>query len=202
MQENEWKYKDTTIMSNSQVGVVDDIANQRYLPGCILEKTLRTPHGVYAGRVDTVTVLSATNPFKPKEKENAEGAEKNYRVVVIDFNPKEETAWLDYSAKVLQPHELCTVGHLRVRQLFDSFGKADLVRKYLESKFVRFCLSQQLPSDKEGDECFSCVPVFDIPEDWQNEKLTDDVFAKKLYEVLGLTDEEIAFIESTIKPMA
>lgn len=63
---------------------------------------------------------------------------------------------------------------------------------YIRTKFVRFMIQLTLSSMHIAQKNFSFVPLQDFSEPW-----TD----KKLYAKYGLTDDEIAFIESMIRPM-
>jgi site-specific DNA-methyltransferase (adenine-specific) len=63
---------------------------------------------------------------------------------------------------------------------------------YIRTKFVRFMIQLTLSSMHIAQKNFSFVPLLDFSEPW-----TD----KKLYAKYGLTDDEIAFIESMIRPM-
>lgn len=63
---------------------------------------------------------------------------------------------------------------------------------YLKTKFARFLLSLAKNSQRGTAKTYRFVPVLDFSKPW-----TD----AELYEKYGLTPDEIAFIESTIKPM-
>ena len=60
------------------------------------------------------------------------------------------------------------------------------------AKFARYLLRQAITSVNVTKECFAFVPLQDFTKPW-----TD----KELYKKYNLTDEEIQFIESMIKPM-
>ena len=63
---------------------------------------------------------------------------------------------------------------------------------YLKTQFVRFLLSQVCISQHISRDTFMFVPMQDFSKPWTDEEL---------YKKYGLTKEEIAFIESMIKPM-
>lgn len=63
---------------------------------------------------------------------------------------------------------------------------------YLRSKFARFLVLLTLSSMHIVRENYQFVPIQDFSEPWTDEKL---------YKKYGLTDNEIAFIESMIRPM-
>lgn len=93
--------------------------------------------------------------------------------------------------EVLPPKSVCTETYL-IAGAFDSSTPAKNLQKYLSTKFVRFLVSQIAVSQHITRGCFSFVPVQDFSKPWTDEEL---------YAKYGLTDEEIAFIESMIKPM-
>lgn len=92
---------------------------------------------------------------------------------------------------VLKPNEICTESYI-VCDTFDNLEFANNLKKYLETRFVRFLLLQALSSMNISKEKFSFVPQQDFSEEWTDEKL---------YKKYNLTKEEIDFIESMIKPM-
>ena len=73
-----------------------------------------------------------------------------------------------------------------------SENKSKTVAQYFKTKFVRFLISLTLSGMNITKENFQFVPLQDFSEPWTDEKL---------YKKYGLTDEEIAFIESMIRPM-
>ena len=64
--------------------------------------------------------------------------------------------------------------------------------QYLKTKFARFLLLQAISSINLSKDKFQFVPLQDFSKPWTDEEL---------YKKYGLTDEEIKFIESMIRPM-
>ena len=93
--------------------------------------------------------------------------------------------------RILKPKEICTQSYL-VGGTFESQEKADNYLSYLKTCFVRFLILQLLSTQDISAEKFRFVPLQDFSKPW-----TD----AELYAKYGLTDEEIQFIESMIKPM-
>jgi site-specific DNA-methyltransferase (adenine-specific) len=91
----------------------------------------------------------------------------------------------------LPPKSVCTETYL-VAGTYDSENEADNLVTYLSTKFVRFLLMQMLASMNMSKSTYAFVPVQDFSKPW-----TD----KELYKKYKLTKEEIAFIESMIRPM-
>lgn len=98
---------------------------------------------------------------------------------------------LTSSMRVLKPREVCTHSYL-IAGLFSTENEAENLLRYLKTKFVRFLILQSLSSIHLTKSTFSFVPMQDFSKPW-----TD----AELYEKYALTKEEIAFIESMIKPM-
>ena len=95
------------------------------------------------------------------------------------------------SLMVLGKDEVCTETYL-VISAFEDRKKADNLVSYLKTKFTRFLLLQALSSIHITKGSFQFVPKQDYSEEWTDEKL---------YAKYGLTEEEIDFIESMIRPM-
>jgi len=92
---------------------------------------------------------------------------------------------------ILPPKTICTETYIVVGS-FDTEKEAQNLREYMMTSFFRFLVSQFLFSQDITRDRFAFVPVQDFSEQWTDEKL---------YAKYGLTEEEIAFIESMIRPM-
>ncbi len=95
------------------------------------------------------------------------------------------------SLQVLAPNEVCTETYLIIG-VFDTAKEASNMLTYLATKMARFLLLQSLTSIHITRESFLLVPTQDYRYAW------DDA---ALYKKYCLTDDEIDFIESTIKLM-
>ncbi len=93
--------------------------------------------------------------------------------------------------EILPPNAVCTETYL-IAGSFDSEKEAQNLQKYLQTKFVRFLVAQIAVSQHITRGCFAFVPTQDFSKSWTDEEL---------YAKYDLTEEEIAFIESMIKPM-
>jgi site-specific DNA-methyltransferase (adenine-specific) len=92
---------------------------------------------------------------------------------------------------VLPPEVVCTETYLVVGS-FEDLVQAENLTKYMKTRFFRFLLQQSLYSQNISKEKFQFIPVENWDEEWTDEKL---------YAKYGLNEEEIAFIESMIRPM-
>lgn len=93
--------------------------------------------------------------------------------------------------KLLEPYEVVTETYI----VIDCFEQLDLARNcanYIRTKFARFLISLTLSSMHIVRENFQFVPVQDFTSDWNDERL---------FKKYGLTDAEMHFIDSVIRPM-
>lgn len=92
---------------------------------------------------------------------------------------------------LLPPGTVCTETYIVVGA-FRTRTEAENLVKYLRTRFVRFLVAQLASTQHISRGSFSFVPVQDFTRAW-----TDC----ELYQKYKLTKEEIAFIESMIRPM-
>jgi site-specific DNA-methyltransferase (adenine-specific) len=90
----------------------------------------------------------------------------------------------------LAPGSACTQTYFIVG-MFDTPGETENYAKYLTSKFVRFLVSLRKITQHVTPDRFAFVPKLDFGQDWSD---------STLYEMFGLTDDEIAYIEKAIGP--
>ena len=95
------------------------------------------------------------------------------------------------SLQVLNPNEVCTETYL-VLGTFETLNEAEAMCSYVNTRTFRFLLLQALTSIHITKDSFCFIPVQNFSKHWTDEEL---------YAKYGLTDEEIAFIESMIRPM-
>ena len=98
---------------------------------------------------------------------------------------------LTTTMRVLLPNEVCTHSYFVIGPFDDSVPAGNLL-VYLQTKFVRFLIMQCLSAVNISKAVFAFVPLQDFSKPWTDEEL---------YAKYGLTDEEIQFIESMIRPM-
>lgn len=92
---------------------------------------------------------------------------------------------------ILPPGTICTETYLVVDS-FDTEHEAKNLVAYMKTLFFRFLVAQCMYSHHITKEAYRLVPIQDFSQSW-----TD----KKLYAKYGITDEEIKFIESMVRPM-
>lgn len=89
------------------------------------------------------------------------------------------------------PNTVCNESYLVIGP-FENKTVCDNVISYIKTKFFRFMVSLKKNTQNAARNVYSFVPIQDFSKPW-----TD----AELYEKYGLNDEEIAFIESMIRPM-
>lgn len=95
------------------------------------------------------------------------------------------------SLLVLNPREVCTETYL-ILKCFDEKKDAENLVSYVKTKFFRFLLLQTLSSIHITKQAFKFVPLQDFTKSWTDEEL---------YKKYNLSQDEIDFIESMIRPM-
>ena len=95
------------------------------------------------------------------------------------------------TVRVLTPMVVCTDTYI-IGGNFKQRRCAENLAEYLRTKFVRFLLLQAAASINLSKSTYQFVPMQDFSKSWTDEEL---------YMKYKLTKEEIAFIESMIRPM-
>ena len=90
-----------------------------------------------------------------------------------------------------EPNTCCTQTYLMIGP-FESKIECENVISYINTKFFRFCIMQKKNTQDAMRQVYQFVPLQDFSHPWTDEML---------YEKYGLTEDEINFIESMIKPM-
>jgi len=90
-----------------------------------------------------------------------------------------------------EPGSVCTETYL-VGGVFQNETHAQNLISYFSTRFLRFMVLLNKPTQHATSKVYQFVPLQDFSESWSDEKL---------YAKYGLTDEEIAFIDSMIRPM-
>lgn len=90
-----------------------------------------------------------------------------------------------------EPGTVCTETYITVGNCNNSEEVGNII-KYLETRFARFLVLLKKPTQDTLRQVYSFVPLQDFSKPWTDEEL---------YKKYGLTKDEIAFIESMIKPM-
>lgn len=90
-----------------------------------------------------------------------------------------------------EPNSCCTETYL-VLSVFDNENMAKNLVSYVKTRFFRFLVLFKKNTQNAARGVYSFVPMQNFNEEWTDEKL---------YKKYGLTEDEIAYIESMIRPM-
>ncbi len=90
-----------------------------------------------------------------------------------------------------EPGSACTETYIYIGP-FDNMIESNNLISYIATRFFRFLVLLNKPAQHATKRVYHFVPVQDFSEPWTDEKL---------YAKYGLNEEEIAFIESMIRPM-
>ena len=104
-----------------------------------------------------------------------------------------------------EPNSICSQTYICIGYKpgqLNSKTECDAVIKYIQSKFLRFLVSIKKNTQHSFAQVYQLVPLQDFTDksdiDWTQSVADID---RQLYRKYGLTADEIAFIESMIKPM-
>ena len=92
---------------------------------------------------------------------------------------------------IAEPKSVVTESYV-VIDAFKNRVEAENCMSYIKTKFLRFLCQPTIVSPDVLNRTFDLVPLQDFSHPWTDEML---------YKKYGLTDEEVAFIESMIRPM-
>lgn len=92
---------------------------------------------------------------------------------------------------IAKPGTICNMTYLVVGEFGDE-KTAQNVASYMRTKFFRYLVNMMKNTQNAYKKVYSLVPLQDFSHPWTDEML---------YKKYGLTSDEIAFIESMIRPM-
>ena len=90
-----------------------------------------------------------------------------------------------------EPNSCCSQSYLVIGP-FDNKEKCQNVMSYISTKFFRTMIMLKKNAQHNMSYVFECVPLQDFTKPWTDEEL---------YAKYGITDDEIAFIDTMIRPM-
>lgn len=90
-----------------------------------------------------------------------------------------------------QSHSACTETYLTIGSFSNSIESKNVI-SYIQTKFFRLLVLLRKSSQNAAQGVYNFVPMQDFSKPWTDEEL---------YAKYGLTEDEIAFIDSMIKPM-
>jgi len=99
--------------------------------------------------------------------------------------------WVTGKPFLGEPGSCCAETYLVIGP-YSSKKIAKNVMSYIRTRFFRFLVLLNKPTQHATSKVYSCVPVQNFDDPWTDEKL---------YKKYGLSKDEIAFIESMVRPM-
>lgn len=182
----------------------------------ILRKVQRLKEDSFSSLVSSQTPFGIISSFKDYKQEPFENSIKIYiakGIAYTNFNNISKNKELLKSYKIYItksygagdgfPHQIlnkpfvgeyyscCTQTYLVIGR-FKSEIETQNALLYIKTKFFRFMVMLKKNTQDAMKGVYEFVPLQDFNEEWTDEKL---------YKKYGLNEEEIAFIESMIKPM-
>ena len=205
---------DTLIRSNAAVSILEKIISisTSYLKDSVLSINPFGFRTYFRGKDNgDIKILTSKGWSKVDRTEITKGIEyiDQYKIIVGRFVPSNGEMSVKpgdgyrvlTEPQILSPAEINTETYIDTA-VFSTPEEATNYKKYLLSKFARFLLRQGITSVNVTRECFAFVPQQDFTSssdiDWYKSVSEID---KQLYMKYHLTNEEISFIESMIKPM-
>lgn len=91
-----------------------------------------------------------------------------------------------------EPETICSETYLVVGGGLKSKNEAENIISYMKTKFFRFLILLKKNTQHATSQVYSFVPMQDFSETWSDEKL---------YKKYGISEDEVAFIDSMIRPM-
>lgn len=117
----------------------------------------------------------------------------NIKVLVSKASPGDDTYPHKIISEPILAEELscCTETYLIVN-ICKNLKEAQNLIFYMKTKFFRFMMALLKPTQNISKKVFDLVPIQDLSIKWTDEML---------YEKYGITDDEIDFIQTLIRPM-
>ena len=195
------------VRSNTSIPILKKVTDQstEYLNSLVLSINPFGFRTYFRGRTDKnegdIKILTSEGWGYVSRSEITKGIVNvnKYKIIVGRFVPSNgelnvkpgEGYRVLTTPRILKTDEINTETYIDTA-VFDTLNEATNYKNYLCTKFARYLLRQAITSVNVTRECFAFVPMQDFTRSWTDE----DLYAK-----YGLTDEEIALIESMIKPI-
>ena len=159
---------------------------------------VRGKDAAFPGSVKLLTSKGFGYVHRSEVSKNADGIDK-FKVITGRFVPSNgeldvklgEGYRVMTTPRILFPGEINTESYITLG-LYDTQNQAENFVSYMKCKLSRLLLRQAISSVNINREVFKFVPIQDFDKPWTDEEL---------YAKYNLSEEEIAFTESLIRPM-
>jgi len=129
---------------------------------------------------------------KNELERNVEWVDKWKVLCAKAYGERGDFPYLVISKPFIAEKQTCCTETYIVIHICDSKKEAENVITYMQTRFFRFLVLLKKNTQDATSKVYSLVPIQDFSEPWTDEKL---------YKKYGLKKDEIAFIESMIRPM-
>lgn len=161
----------------------------------------------WRGTTGCINVITSSGIFKCDTSDIKE-IPNDYRVVISNVmcehageSSKDGTYKVITTVQIADPNTV-TAGHYVPVGGYSNIDEATNCAKYIKTKILRFLLRLRAVGIGISSDCWKFIPVLDFTAnsdiDWSQPISNID---QQLYKKYGLTQEEIDYIEKTIKPM-
>ena len=192
---------DTFVRFNKAISILEKVTSKNY-PSLSSQVSTQKPFGLRTYVLPTgkgnVTLYANKNVGKIEESQITRNLELvNKWKVLISRAYGEGGEARDYPRMILgkpivaPPPSACTETYIVVGA-YDTAKESFNLAAYIRSKFFRFLVGLRKNTQDIVRERFVFVPLLPMDQEWTDEKL---------YRHFGLSKEEIAFIESMVRPM-
>ena len=186
---------DTFIRFNEAVSIIKKIKNNKFI-SLENEVSPRKPFGDISpcAKGDIKVYAYPSNGFVGKNniEQNIDWISQYKVFIAKAYGERGEFPYLVLGKPFIgEPNSCCTETYL-VLGTFKNNNQAENLISYIKTKLFRFLVLQKKNTQNAARIVYSFVPLQDFSHPWTDEML---------YKKYGLTDEEIAFIESMIRPM-
>lgn len=197
------KDSDVFIRFNEAVSIVRKVLNKREESFSSIVSS-RKPFGLETNITLHDNPKSLKNPIKtfayPKNgyiehnriTVHADWIDKTKVCISYAYGERGEFPYQVIGKPFISPKQTCCTETYLVISVCDSNSIAENIISYMRTKFFRFLVLQRKNTQHATKFVYSLVPIQDFSKPWTDEEL---------YAKYGITDDEIAFIDSMIRPM-
>lgn len=206
------QWSDCLIRSNKMLSILNKIVNpDNYSFDCIVSE--RKSYGLSSDALDNEKKYGLEKMSTIKNSEDdiriigVINNKREYRYVSKEYSGIRLDSTLDkykvFLSKAISsgindtilrpfiglPNDICTETYLVIGS-FDTKEQAENCISYINTKFFHACLLSKVTSQNISKSSFNLIPMQDFNESWADDKL---------YKNYGLYDEDILYIESSIR---
>jgi len=192
---------DSFIRFNQAVGIVAKI-NAKHEPKIWERISVRKPFGITTdvhlknkqGPGDIFTFAYPTNGYYPREKitVNADLLDKYKVSIAYAYGERGDFPYEVIGKPFIAEPGTCLTETYIIIDTFDNKQSCENLISYMQTKFFRFLVLLKKNTQHATRSVYSLVPEQDLKVSWND---------KMLYEKYGLSQKEIDFIESMVKPL-